>query len=415
MPRRESPLTDAKSLDPLLERIGEARIVMLGEASHGTHEYYAWRAAISKRLIEEKGFGFIAVEGDWPDCMAVTRALGGRGVRAPEADGASALPDVLSAFQRWPTWMWANWEVAALGEWLRGRGVGFYGLDVYSLYESIDAVLAHLRRNHPEQVEAAGRAYACFDPYRGDPVEYARATVWVPTDCEDEAVGVLTDLLRARRPEEGDDHFDAEMNAMVAADAERYYRTMVRGSSESWNVRDVHMMDTLDELLAKKGGKAIVWAHNTHVGDARFTDMARRGMTNLGQLGRERHGERDVVLVGFGSYQGSVIAGAEWCAPMERMTVPPAEEGSWESLLHEESPQDRLIVGFSPEDAAWRGHRAIGVVYDPAYESYGNFVPTVVPRRYDAFVYLDRTTALHPLHPSWPGSAERPETYPFGV
>ncbi len=401
-------------LDPLLERVGDARIVLLGEASHGTHEYHAWRSRISKRLIAEKGFRFVAVEGDWPDCMAVNRAL-----RKPEPPIAAAL----SAFERWPTWMWANWEVAALGEWMRseparGRQVGFYGLDVYSIYESMDAVLRHLGENHPDQVERARQAYACFDPYRNDPIDYARATVWASADWEDEVVDVLARLLESRTngtsEDDPDAHFDAEVNARVAADAERYYRAMVRGSSESWNVRDVHMMDTLD-LLVERFGKAIVWAHNTHVGDARWTDMARRGMTNLGQLARERHGEENVFVLGFGSYEGSVIAGEAWGAPMRRMAVPPAEKGSWETDLHARSSEDRLILDFTDEDEEPRGHRAIGVVYDPASESYGNYVPTVVPRRYDAFLYLDRTTALHPLHPSWPGAATRPDTYPFGV
>ena len=409
MPRIETPLIDATSLDPLLERIGDARIVMLGEASHGTHEYYTWRTRISQRLIEERGFGFIAVEGDWPDCMALTRAL------VPHEGEKGSIVDALGAFRRWPTWMWANWEIAALGEWLRGRDVGFYGLDVYSLYESMDAILGHLRQRHPDAVADAQRAFGCFDPYERDPVAYARATAMLPTDCEDEVIDVLQNLLASRKPGEGDDHFDAEMNAWAAVDAEAYYRTMVRGSSESWNVRDTHMIDTLERLLEAKGGRAIVWAHNTHVGDARFTDMARRGMTNLGQLARERCGEEAVCLVGFGSYEGSVVAGSEWGAPLARMRVPPAGEGSWEARLHEESSQDRLITGFSEEDGEVMGHRAIGVVYDPAYEAYGNFVPTVVPRRYDAFLYLDRTTALHPLHPDWAGDAGRPDTYPFGV
>lgn len=394
-------------LDALIERIGDARIVLLGEASHGTHEYYTWRARISQRLIEEKAFRFLAVEGDWPDCMAVNRA---RQRPAPPMEA------VLSAFQRWPTWMWANWEIAALGEWLRGRDVGFYGLDVYSLYESMDAVLRHLEANHPpEAAKAAREAYACLDPFRGDPADYARATVWGPTECEDEVVEVLQSLLRSRAPgDDPDDHFDAEMNAWAAVDAERYYRAMVRGSSESWNVRDVHMMDALDRLV-ERHGKAIVWAHNTHVGDARWTDMAARGMTNLGQLARERHGEENVFILGFGSYQGSVIAGDEWGAPMERIVVPEATESSWEGILHERSPEDRLILDFTDEDMEPRGHRAIGVVYDPTYEAYGNYVPTIVPRRYDAFLYLDRTTALHPLHSSWAGAAEQPDTYPFGV
>jgi erythromycin esterase-like protein len=450
------PLLDAKSLDPLLEKIGDAQIVMLGEASHGTHEYYTWRSRISKRLITEKDYRFIAVEGDWPDCMAINRAIRqslstlgergrGEGLKGPLplGRGRGGVPEddfllgkgsgdngertkdfeqVLSAFRRWPTWMWANWEIAALGEWMREHNadaknqVGFYGLDVYSLFESMDAVLRHLEKDHPEAVaDAARAAFACFAPYREDPVHYARATLYGPTECEDEVVGVLRDLLGSRTPgDDPEDHFEAEMNAWAAVDAERYYRTMVRGSSESWNVRDIHMMDTLDRLIDREG-KAIVWAHNTHVGDARFTDMAAAGMTNLGQLARERYGEENVVLVGFGSYEGSVIAGEEWGAPMERMPVPRAQAGSWEAHLHEQSAEDRLLLDFTEEEHEVFVHRAIGVVYNPHHERYGNYVPTIVPHRYDAFLYLDKTQALHPLHTAFSGLSKQPDTYPFAV
>jgi erythromycin esterase len=427
------PLRSATDLDPLLDAIGDARFVLLGEASHGTSEFYTWRAEISKRLITEKGFSFIGVEGDWPDCYRVNRY-----VKSLPESGQNA-EEVLHAFERWPTWMWANREVVAFTEWLRehnhalpaDKQAGFYGLDVYSLWESMAAVVEYLERIDPEAARAARRAYSCFDPYYDDVQEYARATALVPTSCEDEAVAMLG-ALRSKAPtyrEDGRDAFlDAEQNALVARDAERYYRTMVRGGPTSWNVRDHHMVDTLDRLMAHHGrrAKAIVWEHNTHVGDARFTDMHRAGMVNVGQLVREGHGERPterdgVMLVGFGSHRGTVIAGDEWGAPMRRMRVPEGRAGSWEDLLHRASTEDQLLVFDGSDDGGIRGlgepmeHRAIGVVYDPRAERWGNYVPTLVPRRYDAFLFIDESHALDPLHMPVQVGGEAPETYPSGM
>jgi erythromycin esterase len=313
------PLREAGDLDPLLRRIGDARFVLLGEASHGTHEYYFWRSALSRRLIEEKGFSFVAVEGDWPDCDAVHRSV----TLAPDAPGDPY--QALDAFERWPTWMWANEETAEFCRWLRtwnaGRSTadraGFHGLDVYSLWDSMRAVLEYVREHEPGHLQAALRAYQCFEPYGEDPQTYAQATRFVPEGCEDEIVAVLSAL---RRKAHGADHaiaaerFVARQNAEVAAGAERYYRAMVRGGPHSWNVRDVHMTDTLDRLAAHygAGAKALVWAHNTHIGDARATSMVTHGMVNLGQLVRERHGEDSVVLVGFGCHRGTVIAARRW-------------------------------------------------------------------------------------------------------
>ncbi|HEY8505765.1 MAG TPA: erythromycin esterase family protein, partial [Gemmataceae bacterium] len=375
--------------------------------------------------ILEKGFSFIAVEGDWPDCYEVNRYVKGQ----PGA-GDSAR-EALQAFTRWPTWMWANEEVAELAEWLRRhndalppeRKVGFYGLDVYSLWDSLYAVMSYLRREHPEALPAALRAFHCFEPYGEDAQEYARATVVVPTSCQAEAVQLLSEL-RARAPaasaEGREARFAAEQNALVVKNAEAYYRTMVRGGPESWNIRDRHMAETLDRLAEFHGpnARAIVWAHNTHVGDARFTDMADDGMVNLGQLARETHGANDVALVGFGSHRGSVIAGAAWGAPMRRMSVPPARTGSWEDVLHRAGAENLLLLmeefrGEPLEER--RGHRAIGVVYRPQSEHFGNYVPTVLPRRYDAFLYLDETRALHPLGGVPVEKREAPETFPTGV
>jgi len=424
----EHPLGGKESLDPLLDRIGETRIVLLGEASHGTAEYYTWRHLISERLIGEKGLSCIAVEGDWPDCYRVNRY-----VKGATNSGGSAR-EVLHAFNRWPTWMWANEEVVALSEWLRrfnenlpeAERVGFYGLDVYSLWDSLHAVVEYLNRVDPPAAEVAKEAYRCFEPYGEDVQEYARATAFVPASCEAEVVGTLS-MLRRKIPAYPDDReaaFNAEQNALVAKNAELYYRTMIRGDTASWNIRDHHMADTLDRLIQFHGptAKAIIWEHNTHIGDARATDMSEEGMVNVGQLVRERYGEENVVLVGFGSYRGSVIAAVAWEAPMEVMPVPPAAEASWEEILHRVAPRDRLIV-FENVDRLpgnerlyeWRGHRAIGVVYHPNRERFGNYVPTMMPFRYDAFIYLDETQALHPLHLQPRAEREPPETYPWAA
>ncbi len=423
--RAGKPLRDDGDLDPLLERIGEARVVLLGEASHGTHEYYTWRDRISRRLIEEKGFDFIAVEGDWPDCYLVNRWI-------KHHDGGGGARDMLHAFERWPTWMWANHEVAGLAGWLRAHNesladddrVGFYGLDVYSLWDSMDVVTRYLEKVDPEAARRARGAYGCFDPYEEDVQDYAMATMLVPTSCEEEVVRTLIDL-RSKGPdyaEEGREaFFNAEQNALVARNAERYYRAMIRGGAQSWNVRDTHMIETLERLLQHHGpqSKAIVWEHNTHVGDARATDMARVGMVNVGSLARERWGG-DVVIAGFSSHRGSVIAGSEWGAPMQRMRVPEAREGSWEHLFHQAGAEDRLLMMDEIDDVPAaldaRGHRAIGVVYHPEREARGNYVPSVLPFRYDAMLYIDHSHALHPL--KMPGTMpehEPPETFPSGM
>lgn len=421
------PLESPSGLDALIERIGGAHYVLLGEASHGTSEFYTWRTEISKRLIVECGFSFIAVEGDWPDCYSVNRYVKGLDGGKPTAT------DVLHAFERWPTWMWANREVVELAEWLRqhdrnsldGRQVGFYGLDVYSLWDSMRAVMEYLERIDPKLAADARRAYNCFEPYAEDVQDYARATALVPTSCEDEAVAVLR-ALRSKAPEYREDgregFFNAEQNALVAKNAERYYRTMVRGGPGSWNVRDRHMVETLDRLMAYHGdrAKAIVWEHNTHIGDARFTDMARAGMVNVGQLVRQAHDADDVVLIGFGTHRGTVIAAEEWGAPMERLRVPAARIATFEDEMHDAAVGDALLIWNGTDDGGVPGldepigHRAIGVVYDPDAERWGNYVPTLMSRRYDAFLYIDETRAVDPLHMPVRVGGEPPETYPSG-
>ncbi len=414
-------LEDADDLEPLLERIGDARVVLLGEASHGTSEYYTWRARISQRLITEKGFSFVAVEGDWPDSYRVSRYVKG------DAPGEENAYDVLHAFSRWPTWMWANWEVVAFAEWLREHNeglpetqeVGFYGLDVYSLWESLAVILDYLEENGealPEAREAAREVESCFEPFNEDEQAYARATLSVPLTCEEEVAALLMEI-RGLELDDAETKFNLLQNAFVLTNAEGYYQAMVRDNARSWNVRDVHMADTLDRLLRhyEPDAKAIVWEHNTHVGDARATPMAAQGMVNLGQLVRERYGAEDTVLVGFGSHHGTVVAAERWGAPMQELDVPPATEGSWESLFAEVSERDWLLITEALEGEPFLaplGHRAIGVVYNPLFER-GNYVPTVLPERYDAFIFLYETRALHPLHIE-PLDRRPPELYPWG-
>jgi erythromycin esterase-like protein len=424
--RAARPLTSPGELDPLIESIGDARFVLLGEATHGTSEFYTWRAELSRRLIAERGFSFVAVEGDWPDCYRVNRYV--KGVH----DSGDNAEEVLHAFERWPTWMWANREIVDFVEWLHGHNdgqrdrVGFYGLDVYSLWDSMHAVVSYLRRVDPKLAADARAAYACFEPYAEDAQEYARATAIVPLSCEAEVLEVLREL-REKAPsfhDEGDDgFFNAEQNALVAKNAERYYRTMVRGGPASWNVRDHHMVETLDRLMLHYGSnaKAIVWEHNTHIGDARFTDMSRAGMVNVGQLVRRGNAPGDVRLVGFGTHRGTVIASDEWGAPMQRMSVPVAKAGSFEEALFDAGVGDSLLLFDGSDDGGITGldepigHRAIGVVYDPRSERWGNYVPSVVPRRYDAFIYVEETRAVDPLHMPVRVDGEAPETYPSGV
>ncbi|MFQ3318774.1 MAG: erythromycin esterase [Natronomonas sp.] len=415
------PLDGPHDLDDLIERLSDAEVVLLGEASHGTSEFYRWRASISAELIRDHDFSFVAVEGDWPSCFA-----GNRFVRdLPEAP--ETVTEAVDAFDRWPTWMWANWEAVEFFEWLalHNEGVpdaartGFYGLDVYSLHESMAAVVDYLEDVDPDAAEHARRAYRCFEPYGEDGQEYAQAIRMVPEDCEEDVVSVLTDMQKRRAAVAGGEtvegSFDAEQNALVAKNAESYYRALA-SSENSWNVRDRHMAETLDRLREfHDGGKAIVWAHNTHVGDARATDMPRRGRLNLGELVREEYD--DVEVVGFGTHRGDVIAADEWGDTPREMRVPEAQDGSYEDAFNAADAEDRLLFTDRIEDgdalAEPRGNRAIGVVYRPALES-GNYVPTDLKERYDALIHIDETEALHALD-THPERERVPELYPYGV
>jgi erythromycin esterase len=435
--------TDLNCLFELIEK-DNGKYVLLGEASHGTSEFYNWRSKISKRLIREKGFSFIAVEGDWPDCYNVNRYVKGM----PDSGGSAY--DVLYSFNRWPTWMWANKEIIELIEWLRkyneklpeDQKIGFYGLDVYSLWESMESVIKYLQRVDPQAIRTAIEAYHCFEPYGKSVEDYARATAFVPESCEDEVIDMLIELRSKSNQYKSDgvgrreEYLNAEQNAIVAKNAELYYRKMIQGGTSTWNIRDSHMMDTLKRLMEFYGkdnddAKSIVWAHNTHIGDARQTDMADNNMINIGQLVLEHASEKNVVLVGFGTYKGSVIAAREWGEKMERMYVPSAVEGSWDSLLHEQSNGSDSLLVFKEQDSkkykeqllseeeirTKRSQRAIGVVYNPAYERYGNYVPTLLTKRYDAFLHIDETHALHPLHmpETKEDKEDLKETFPTGL
>ena len=324
--------------------------------------------------------------------------------------------------------MWANWEIAALVTWLKNHNtglpankrIGFYGLDVYSLWESMEALVGYLEKTDSKAAELAKKALHCFEPYGEDEHRYARSQYSLEDSCQEPVVQLLQEI-RKKTPTYNHDPeaaLNTEQNAHIAVNAEEYYRNMIGFNDNTWNLRDTHMVETLNRLFQYhgSGAKGIVWEHNTHIGDARFTDMKKAGMINVGQLVREQMGDEDAVLIGFGSYQGTVIAGDAWGAPMKKMKVPPARDGSIEDLLHHESAENKLLI-FDPGNEKERfnkqmRHRAIGVVYNPHHEKYGNYVPTILNSRYDAFIYLDETRALHPLHFK-PDGNKVPETYPF--
>ncbi len=416
------PLSRSADLDRLVDAVGTARFVCLGEASHGTHDYYAWRAELSRRLIVERGFTWIGVEGDWPDCWRINRWVRG------QDDQDLDVGEVLGRFERWPTWMWANREVASFLAWLRAwnlgrplpQRVGFYGLDVYSLWDSLRETISWLEAHAPDALPAAMRAWQCFVPYQEDPHRYAWSTRLVPESCEPDVVALLVEVRRrTRHLVDDEDAFDAAQNAEVAAGAEHYYRTMVRGDRSSWNIRDHHMADTIDRLAQRAGprSRGLVWEHNTHVGDARATDMSSAGLVNVGQLVRERHAADGVALVGFAAHRGSVVAADAWGTPERVFPVPDAVEGSHEDLLHRALGGAATLVFGADRSGPWlsslRGHRAIGVVYDPRREA-GNYVPTVMGRRYDALVWFEEATALQPLRHEAPPREPELETEPTG-
>ena len=381
--------------------------MLLGEASHGTHEFYELRAEITKALVED-GFAAVAVEGDWPDAYRVNRF-----VRGGEDD------DALAGFGRFPTWMWRNTVVREFVEWLRGRGAGFYGLDLYSLHSSVDAVLTYLDETDPEAARRARRRYSCFDHFGDDAQQYGYATeLGAEESCEPEVVAQLVELQSAAARDghlDRDRHFFAEQNARLVMNAEEYYRAMFRGRVASWNLRDTHMFETLEALAdhLEPRSRIAVWAHNSHLGDARATELGEHGELNLGELVRRRWGD-EALLVGFTTFTGWVTAADEWGGAGRRMRVRPALDGSIEALLHERGG-DAVV---EPRDEPELLERAIGVVYRPQTERLSHYFRARLPEQFDLVLHVDATTALRPLEPGSEWSAaedEPPETYPSGL
>ena len=414
---------DTVDLVPLLERVGDARLVLLGEATHGTSEFYRMRERISRELIVKKGFRFIAIEGDWPDAARVDHYV--RHLEYP--------PSEWTAFARFPTWMWRNNEVRDFVNWLREHNAGakhearvaFHGLDLYSLYVSIRSVLNYLDQVDPEAAKVARQRYGCLTPWQGDPATYGHAALTGSyRTCEPHVVRALKELLEKRvayTEHDGERFFDAVQNARLVTNAERYYRIMYYGSRASWNLRDEHMFTTLKNLLAfyGTGSKAIVWAHNSHVGDSAATEMALRGEHNIGHLCRQEFGG-SAYLVGFGTNSGTVAAASDWDGPMEIKKVQPALPKSYERLCHA-SGHPRFMLGLRnrAELTSAQGlgkpqlERAIGVVYRPETERASHYFQAILPRQFDEYVWFDDTRAVTPFDTA--ELAGLPDTYPFGL
>jgi len=416
---------DTADLSPLLERMAGARVVLLGEATHGTREFYRMRARITRELVERHGFTIVAAEADWPDAARIDRYV----------RHLSPSSSPLKPFARFPSWMWRNEEVRLFAEWLRQRNasvrdplrrVAFHGLDLYSLFTSADAVVRYLDTVDPPAANVARQRYGSLTPWQSDPSAYGRAVVTGGFEsCEEQVVKVLVDLL-ARRLEyaarDGDRFLDGAQNARVVANAERYYRVMYRGNVESWNLRDQHMFDTLNALLEFHGpdSRAVVWAHNSHLGDAAATEMAARGEHNVGQLCRSLLGSK-AYLLGFGTDHGTVVAASAWDSPPEVKAVRPADPRSYEALCHQSGLPAFLLPLRTPARDALREElmgirleRAIGVIYRPETELQSHYFAASLPKQFDEWVWFDETNALQPLG-AGVLQAGLPDTYPFGL
>lgn len=432
--------------DHLFAQIGDARFVLIGEASHGTHEFYQERMRITRRLIEEKNFSAVVVEADWPDAYRVNRYVRGQGT---DQNAETALGD----FKRFPRWMWRNDVVLQFVEWLRKHNqqarqqdkvqAGFYGMDLYSLHRSMDAVIEYLDGVDPDAAQRARLRYSCFDAFGKEPQTYGMATEYgVAEPCEDAAIAQLMELRHQEKALVNnagllaeDEHFYAEQNARLAVDAERYYRAMFRGRDNSWNLRDTHMADTIDALAAHQAAqgqpaKIVVWAHNSHLGDARATEVSQRAQLNVGQLMRERHPDQSFII-GFSTYQGEVFAADDWDSPGIRKAVRPGLPDSHEALLHELSQQagaEKFWINVQAQQQQEKSgavllgkerlERYIGVIYAPATERWSHYLKTRLDQQYDALIYIDKTRALNPLDRQSVADVaheeDLPETYPTG-
>jgi erythromycin esterase-like protein len=422
----------ADGLGPLLDAVGDSGLVLIGEATHGTHEFYKTRAELTRALVLRKGFNLVAVEADWPDAYRVNRWVRHA---TDERDASTALGD----FTRFPRWMWRNRDVVEFVQWLRAHNagheaasrVGFYGLDLYSMHASMEAVLMYLRKVDPAAAERARYRYACFEQFGEDTQSYGyAATVGLTKSCEDDVVAELMELRRraaeyATRDGRiaADEYFFAEQNARLVRNAEEYYRAMFGGRVESWNLRDTHMMETLDALLAhirqtSGTARAVIWAHNSHLGDARATQMGERGELNLGQLVREKYG-RDTFLVGFTTHTGAVTAASNWDEPAQRKRVRPSIAGSYERLFHDVGLERfLLLLREHPAREALREpllERAIGVIYRPETERLSHYFYARLADQFDAVLHIDETSALEPLERWAHDEIDMPETYPTGM
>jgi len=415
------PEIDAPSFAGFIDRFAEAKVVLLGEASHGTSEFYRARAEITKRLIERHGFTSVAVEADWPDAACLDRRVRHKPAREDDEH----------VFERFPTWMWRNTDVEAFTDWLTARNeglppekmAGFYGLDLYNLGGSMRAVIDYLDEVDPQAAAHARERYGCLLPWSRDPAAYgALSQHYGYALCEDKAVAMLRDLLASKleyAAEDADDFLDAAMNARLVANAEAYYRVMYQGAADSWNLRDSHMFETLCAILDAKGGKAVVWAHNSHIGDAAHTDMGwSREEHNIGQLCREHFGH-DAVLVGFGTHTGTVAAATDWDGEMEVKQVRPSLPGSVERLSHD-TGMPRFLLDLRSARSELRDaleeprlERFIGVIYRPDTERWSHYAESSLPGQFDAWVWFDETEAVTPI--ATDVTAKEDETYPFGL
>jgi len=423
-------ISNPNDYDSLVDIAASAQCVLIGEASHGTHEFYATRADLTRSLVAEKGFRAIALEADWPDTFRVHRFVTGR-------EQAKNAEEALRDFRRFPAWMWRNTVMVEFVAWLREwnarnqNAAGIYGMDLYSMHRSIESVLEYLDKNDPSAARRARDRYACFEHFSVEPQLYGQATVIRGKEpCEDEVTEQLVEMRRKYREfisRDGhiaeEEFFSAEQNARLVMNAERYYRAMFHGRDESWNLRDSHMFETLNELFAhldSGSAKIVVWAHNSHLGDARATEMSARGELNVGQLVRERFGRR-AYAIGFSTYSGTVTAASDWGGPAERKRVRAGLRGSYEELFHATGiPAFWLSLGEQNESTTLlmneRLQRAIGVIYRPETERFSHYFESRLPEQFDAIIHFDQTRALEPLERTseWE-RGELPETYPSGV
>ncbi|MDG5816110.1 erythromycin esterase family protein [Chitinispirillales bacterium ANBcel5] len=398
------PVSEISCLSPVIDRASDKKAVLLGEASHGTSEYYTWRKNISKRLIEEKGYSFIVVEGDWSAAMEVNKYV----KHLPNAP--SSAKDALGSFNRWPEWMWANQETLSLIEWMRDynknrpmeQRVGFYGMDLYSPEGSMKRVISFFEEFFPDKVNQVKNSYSCLLNYSDDMQQYVRAVLQgKQQQCMPKTNSVLELLKGLTLPENSSKLFYVKHDALVVLNAEKHYLSMATQGPQSWNSRVLNFKQTVEHLFNYYGdnSSAIVWAHNTHVGDARATPMASQGRENIGKLLREQYGDEAIFILGFGTNTGTVIAGTQWGSPKQLMNVPAAPQGTIENILNSiDKPKALFLFDEDVPEALLnqRGHRAKGVIYNPSNEQ-GNYVPTVLPRRYDAFFFIRETNALTPL------------------